>query len=160
MQTVMAASPVRLWSGNRCMYIACWPLGIMLPFLVKYIIWSDTEYIFICKPYLTNVIVSMQLTGKRQNVLCVYVCMWDNDTTQHQNRAASFSVSTPVRLQRNATSRPEAVALTTAPAVQPKTYLTNLFGSHISYLITWSTCLEELLRSSRQSLIEMNWAIT
>lgn len=47
------------------------------------------------------------------------------------------------------------------PAVQMKTYLTNLFGSHISYLITGLTDPEELLHGSCQSFpTGMNWAIT
>lgn len=48
-------------------------------------------------------------------------------------------------------SRPGAAPFT-VPAVQLKTCLTNLFGSHISYLMKDSL--------DCQSVIEMNWMIT
>lgn len=107
--------------------------------------------------------LSLQLTGKipkKTLTKCIFARQWHYCSTMSavQISAAYFYISASAWLQRNVSSHPEAVALTTVPAVQLKTYLTNLFGSHISYLITWSTHPEELLWSSCQSL--MNWTIT
>lgn len=143
----------------RCSYIT-WRDQYKMLAVDCYHAYCDVN-VYICTfVHNQSVFVSLQLYTKSLMTRILSTEWGCSALSAVQHFAAHCYVSTSVSLQRNVTPHPEAVALTTVAAVKLKTYLTNLFGSHISHLITRSSHPEELLWNSFQSLIEMNWTIT